>query len=212
MKTTTMTTTDHTLQAQHPLLPFERASDVDPLTNVLRFLDRAVSSRPNTYAMHFELHAPRGTDPFDSRRAFERFVAQFLGDLERDGYAPFCAWSLAGTSHVPVVRVLLLLDESRPNTLAGHLRSAEHAWRSAHGIADANGLVGYYDHPDAHGNKTCNGILIDSNTDSIDGNWADCFRWARMLVDGGEGEITALPAVGFHGTGRDRPATTRTQA
>jgi hypothetical protein len=205
MKTTTMTTTDHTLLEQHPLLHFERASDVDPLANVLRFLDRAVSSRESNFAMHFELHAPHGIGSFDFRRAFDRFLTTYLAGLEHRGYAPFCAWCLAGTSHMPVVRLLLLLDGSEPNSIGKHLRSAEHAWRDAHGIADANGLVGYYDHPNSCGN----GTTIDSGTDGIDANYADCFRWAQVLV--GEGKATGACPVGFRVPGRNRPALTRTR-
>ena len=199
-------TIEHDLRELHPaLLPFERPRDVDPLTSVLRFLDHAVSTRANSFAMHFEVHAPCAMGSSDFRRAFDRFLAEFLGDLERDGYTPFCAWSLAGASRVPVVRLLLLLDGSRPNGIGMHLRSAEHAWGTVLGIEDANGLVGYYD-GDTPGSRIGNGIIIDGTTDGIDANWADCFRWAQMLADGGEGETTALPAIGFHGTGRDRPA------
>jgi hypothetical protein len=201
-----MITETFTLQEQHPaLLPFEHSSDADPLTDVLRFLDRAVSSRPTTFAMHFELHAPRGCAPFDFRRAFDRFLTKYLTDLKRDGHAAFCAWGLAGTIHVRVIRVLLLLGGREPNSIGMHLRSAENAWRDAHGIADANGLVGYYEHPDSYGGRIGNGITIENNTDGIDANWADCFRWAQMLVD--EGGATGLRAVGFHVPGRDRSAT-----
>jgi len=177
-----------------------RSRSLDPLTRILQFLDHAVSNRDSSFAMHLELRAPRGISSFDSRCAFDRFLAGFFGDLELNGYAPFCAWSFARTSHAPMARLLLLLDGSRPNSIGTHLRAADHAWGVALGIADANRLVGYRDHTEMDGNKIGNDILIDSGAEGIDANWTDCFRIAELLVDGEEGEAPASPAIGFHGT------------
>lgn len=177
-----------------------RSRSLDPLTRVLQFLDHAVSSRAKTFAMNFELRAPSSTAAFQSRRAFDRFLAEFLGDLQRAGYAPSCAWSFSAASHAPLARLLLLLDGTRPNSISMHLRTAEHAWGAALGIADANGLVGYRDHTEMDGNKIGNGVILNSGTDSIDTDWTDCFRIAELLVGGEEGEAPASPAIGFHGT------------